>query len=157
MRCNAFHVVLLIVLACTSGCAPQVQWHGYLFDPVHNDARQRGAPTLVYFRSWYLPECTEFENKVLTDADVIAATRTCRNANIDFDWNKTLGEKWGVRQAPAVVLLNAKGELLSMLQGTITARALTAMLEVNLGLAAPKEATSQPAAPLREDLASQPE
>ena len=145
MRCERFlPVVCLLILGFSSGCASQVQWHGYLFEPVHDDARERGLPTMVYLRSWYLPECARFENEVLTDPTVIAATRGYRNANIDFDWNKALAEGWGVEQSPAVVLLDTSGQVLSILQGPIQAAPLQEALVANDPAAVPAP-TSAPA------------
>ncbi len=141
---------LLLLFSCLiaplAGCANQVHWNGYLFDPVHQDARRAGLPTMVYLRSWYLPECTEFENEALKDPEVIAATRGYRCANVDYDWNKAKAEEWGVRRAPAIVLLDPDGKVLSMLQGQISAEALRTTLAIN-NQPPTTQSTSVPAQP----------
>ena len=91
-----------------------------MFDPVFRDAQRDGRITFVYLRNWYLPACTEFENKVLHDADVVLATEPLYCAMLEFDYATSLAQRWALDASPAIVLVDPRGNVLSRLTPPIS-------------------------------------
>jgi len=108
----------------TSGCSAGIRWQGYVFDPVYAKSRAENKLTFVYFRNWYAVECTEFEENVLKQPVVLEATPDLACVKLDFDWDRPLAEKWGVRQAPAFVIVDPAGRVLARGEGDISLEAL---------------------------------
>ena len=108
----------------TAGCSAGIRWQGYVFDPVYAKSRAENKLTFVYFRNWYAIECTEFEENVLKQPVVLEATADLACVPLDFDWDRPLADKWGIRQAPAFVIVDPAGRILARREGAISLEAL---------------------------------
>lgn len=104
----------------TAGCATAIRWEGPTFSEAQSRARERGELTFVYFRSWYLVECTDFEDRVLKAPDVVAACRDMTCVVLDYDWDKPLARQWSLDAPPAFALVSPDGELLAKQHAPIT-------------------------------------
>lgn len=115
-------LVLLGLVGVGAGCAPQMQWRGFAFEPVYTESRRQSKLTLVFLRNWYSIECTEFEEQVLSDPDVIAAARmiNCVKVEESTPVDSALALAWGVDVTPGVVIIAPDGKVLAALQGEIT-------------------------------------
>lgn len=118
-------------------------WELRKFEDAHELARQQGKLTFVYFRSWYLVDCTNFEENVLKTPQVLLQTRGLVCVPLDFDWDQPLAQKWGLTQVPAFALVSPSGEILVRQQTPITREDfLSAIREAKAQMAA----TTQPIA-----------
>lgn len=121
-------IALLAFAALCAGCAPEIRWRGLLYDAVHADARRDGRPTFTYLRAWYLPACTRFEDTILKDPEIVAASDGFYAALIEFDSARHLTDQWGVQRPPAVVILDPESNVLAKLEGDISKAALLAAM-----------------------------
>lgn len=134
--------LLALAVATQAGCAPGVAWRNYVYEPVRADAARDGKPILVYFRHWAFVECTKFEEAVLKDQRVLAATRDFYCVALQIDWDRALAEKWGISDPPGVVLLSPDERVLAHLSGQISVDRLLTSLNYARN---PSGSASQPA------------
>ncbi len=124
---------LCVLLACGAGlgggCARGVHWRIGTFEEAHREAQRTDQLTLVYFRSWYLVECTEFEERVLRDPAVLAESDRMVCVPLDFDWDRRLAERWELEDVPAVAVVGPHGEVLAKHGGPLTKTELLALIE----------------------------
>lgn len=131
---------LVFALAGLTGCSGTIRWRSYHeFEPVLEESRQAGKATFVYLRSWYLVQCTKFEDEVLRDPAVVKATQPMNCIMLDFDNSSRLTRAWGLTEAPAFVVFGPEGALRGSGSGRISRESLLAALR---GAAQP--AASQP-------------
>jgi thioredoxin-like negative regulator of GroEL len=97
----------------STGCNQNVRWEGPTYQDAQVLSQSRNQPTLIYFRSWYLVECTDFEEQVLRNPAVLAETRTMVCVVLDFDWDQSLARQWQLNVVPAIAILSPSGELLA--------------------------------------------
>lgn len=118
--------VFALTLAATwvCGCAEGVRWEIGPYPEIHRRAAAADQLTFVYFRSWYLVECTQFEEQVLKDPEVLAELRPFVAVPLDFDYDQPLATKWGIDDRPAYVIVTPEGAVLSRNQIPITKREL---------------------------------
>jgi hypothetical protein len=95
-----------------------------VFDPVYAKSRAENKLTFVYFRNWYATGCTEFEENVLKQPPVLHATTDLACVPLDFDWDRPLAERWGIRQTPAFVIVDPEGRVLARGEGDISLETL---------------------------------
>jgi hypothetical protein len=76
--------------------------------------------TFVYFRNWYLKECTDFEEQVLKSPDVLAETQDLACVPLYFDYDRKLAESWGLDAPPAYVIVSPDGTILGKGRSPIT-------------------------------------
>ena len=110
----------LAVLPLLAGCNGGVRWEGPTFPDAQAAARRANKLTFVYFRSWYLVECTDFEEKVLKDPQVLAETRTMVCVALDFDWDRPLALQWQLNAVPAFAIAAPGGKVLARQRAPIT-------------------------------------
>lgn len=91
---------------------------------MHTLARAQGRLTLVYFRSWALVECTDFEDHILKSKPVLEATAEMYCVVLEFAPDAELAQKWGLTAPPAVAILDPRGNVLARVQGRISRAAL---------------------------------
>jgi len=138
-------VAVLLALLLT-GCKAGVRWDLVPYPEAQAKARAAGQATFVYFRSWYLVECTEFEEKILKDPDVLAETRDMVCVPLDFRWDRPLARKWGLTRVPALAITAPDGELLARQQAPITREELLAALRAaKQTMARPRPSATPPA------------
>jgi len=119
-----------VLVACgAAGCAPGIAWRDYTFDRVYEASEREGKLTFVYFRHWAVVECTEFEERVLKQPNVRAATEGLNCVPLDVILDRNLAESWHVTTVPAVVILGPAKHVLAMREGKITAEQLLADIE----------------------------
>lgn len=135
---------LVALLCALLGCAPGVQWRGYIYEPVYSDARRDQKITLAYFRHWSVVACTDFEEKVLKNPAVLAATRAFYCVALDILIDDELATSWSVREPPGVVLIAPDGRVLETLTGRITADQLLMALTRARSVAASSSAPATP-------------
>lgn len=92
------------------------------------ESRKAGKPTFVYLRSWYLVQCTRFEDEVLRDPAVVKATQPMNCVMLDFDNSSRLTRAWGLSEAPAFAVIGPDGATRAKGAGRITRDALLAAL-----------------------------
>lgn len=120
---RAGHLVgmaLLGALTGVAGCQPAIRWRLGTFEDAHQQARRARQLTFVYFRSWYRVECTDFEDHVLSDPDVRRATLDMVCVPLDFEWDRSLAQRWGIDAVPACVVVAPDGTVLAQNQAPIT-------------------------------------
>ena len=119
-------VALGLLLLAAGGCHPGVAWEFRSFEDAHELAQKRGRLTFVYFRSWYLVDCTNFEENVLRVPEVLLQTRGMVCVPLDFDWDQPLAQRWGLTKVPAFTLVGPDGDVLIRKQAPITREELLA-------------------------------
>ena len=154
MRAGAGRFCLLLVPAIwLCGCTEGIRWKGPTFADAFPLAQAGHKLTFVYFRSWYLVECTHFEEEVLKNSAVLAETQSMVCVPLDFDNDRLfvrppLTEKWGITKVPAVVIVTPEGDVLARGQAPITVQALLGMIrDAKVAFAAGVTPATQPAAP----------
>lgn len=96
-----------------------MQWRGFAYEPVFMESRRDAKLTLVFLRNWYSVECTEFEEQVLGDPQVIAATRGlyCVKVEESTPVDRALALAWGIDATPAIVIVTPDSKVLVRMQG----------------------------------------
>jgi thiol:disulfide interchange protein len=117
------------MLALNAGCSPGIAWRAFAYDTKPSDPARAGKVVLVYFRHWAVVQCTEFEEKVLKDPAVLAATSDLYCIVLDYRVDKKRADQWGVTQPPGIALLGPDGRLLDRSSGMISAAALADMID----------------------------
>lgn len=102
-------------------------WRSLSYDPAVL-RRDPKTPGFVYFRSWYDPACTRFEDQVLLQPAVLSATKPFHCIALDFASDEKLAASWGLTQAPAYAIVTPGGTVLARGQGAITATELISAL-----------------------------
>jgi hypothetical protein len=118
--CAVGQVLALAVALGLAGCNGGIHWQGPMFADAYAAARRAHKLTFVYFRSWYLVECTDFEEKVLKNPEVLAETRSMVCCVLDFDWDRPLAQQWRLKSVPAFAIVAPSGELLARQAAPIT-------------------------------------
>lgn len=118
--------VALSALPHWVGCTPQIHWQVDPYDRVHGPTRQTGQLTFVYFRAWYLIECTQFEDTVLRDPAVVEAVSNMACCMLNFDWDRSLAEAWSLSRPPAYAVTAPDGRVLVAGEGNVSKEALLA-------------------------------
>jgi thioredoxin-like negative regulator of GroEL len=77
------------------------------------------APILLYFTAPWCGFCKQMERTTLADAEVRAQVARLRAHKIEFDEQRGLVERFGVRGIPAFVLTNDRGEVVDRLTGAV--------------------------------------
>lgn len=136
--------LLLMALAGVTGCDHGVQWELRSFEDAQDLARKSGKLTFVYFRSWYLVDCTNFEENVLKNPEVLLLTRGMVCVPLDFDWDQPLAHQWNLQRVPAFAIIAPSGDVLARQQAPLTLKDLLAAFhQATSGVAS----TTQPALP----------
>lgn len=122
-RLAAAAIIAGIAGICSLGCSPGIRWRGANYPSVHLESVRDHKLTLVYFRNWATIECTDFEENVLKRPEVREALRPdgpfyC--VPLEFHWDRSLAEQFGVEAPPGVVIVDDDGRVLSRLAGKIT-------------------------------------
>jgi hypothetical protein len=118
-RAGVGALALLVAIGLV-GCNGGIHWQGPTFADGQALARRSNKLTFVYFRSWYLVECTDFEEKILKDPEVLAETRGLVCVVLDFDWDRPLAQQWHLKTVPAFAMVAPSGELLGAQCAPIT-------------------------------------
>jgi thioredoxin-like negative regulator of GroEL len=113
-------VSLFASLLTLAGCNGGVHWEGPTFQDAQALGRNRNRPIFVYFRSWYLVECTQFEEQVLKNPEILAETRGMVCVPLDFDRDRPLAQQWGIKTVPAFVIVAPGGQVLARQEARIT-------------------------------------
>jgi hypothetical protein len=127
-----------------SGCRTAVNWHLGSFDDAHSVAVKRGRNTFVYFRSWYSVDCTQFEDQVLSNPRVLEKLDAFVCVPLEYDWDKSLAERWGLRRTPATAIVDVNRQLVAKTEGTVSVQQMLDQLALAPPASAPA-ATSRPA------------
>jgi len=110
--CAGTGALTFLVALGLAGCNGGIHWQGPSFAEAGALARRANKLTFVYFRSWYLVECTDFEEKILKNPEVLAEARGMVCAVLDFDWDRPLAQQWHLKTVPALAIVAPSGELL---------------------------------------------
>ncbi len=113
-------MLALLVTLGLAGCNSGIHWQGPTFTDAYSAARRAHKLTFVYFRSWYLVECTDFEEKVLKNPEVLTETRNMVCCVLDFDWDRPLAQQWRLKSVPAFAIVAPTGELLARQAAPLT-------------------------------------
>lgn len=116
-------------LCVLTGCSEGVAWRLGRFEDVFPQARDSGKPAFVYFRNWYSVECTRFEENVLKQPAILAESAAFFCIPLDFDYDRSWAERWGVRRSPAYVILDRDQHVLGRGEGEIGAEELLAAMQ----------------------------
>ncbi len=116
--------LLTLLAGCSEGVhwpgVTSIRWHGPTYQDAHAVAQREHKLTFVYFRNWYLKDCTEFEEHMLGDLEVVGETRSLICTVLDFDWDRPLAEKWGIKMVPGFVITTPDDEVLVKQQRPIS-------------------------------------
>lgn len=116
-KCWAVPTLLFLTIV---GCAPGIEWRDFKYEPVRDLAQRDQRLMFVYFRHWAAVACTKFEDEILKDPAVLAESRAFYCVPLAFDWDRTLAEKFGVREIPGVAIVDPAGRVITRLQGVIS-------------------------------------
>lgn len=114
---TAAFVCALVLLP---GCARGVRWELGRYEEVHRQAQAADQLTFAYFRNWYSVACTNFEEQILKDPDVLTLTDTMVCVPLDFDYDRSLARNWGVDRVPAFVIVAPDGRVRAWGQAPLT-------------------------------------
>jgi hypothetical protein len=119
--CAALLTVALGVAGTfAAGCSPGIRWRGYTFEHVYADSQRDQKLTLVYFRHWSVIACTDFEENVLKNPEVLEATKDLYCVPLDFRWDRPLADQWNIELPPGIVILAPDERVLASLYGEIS-------------------------------------
>jgi thioredoxin 1 len=107
--------VLLVMLAAAGATIP---WETNL-DRARDTARQTQQPLLVEFWAVWCPGCEEMDRDVYADERVAQAMRKVTPARIDIDRDPLLARRYEVTATPTLVLMDAYGNELFRVTGTL--------------------------------------
>lgn len=124
--------ILLAAVGCGGG--PGVRWQGPSYRDAEAVAERTGQLVFVYFRSWYMVDCTKFEEQILKDSEVLAETQDLVCVALDFDYDRALARQWQLDDRPAYVIVDPDEQVLARDQTPITRE------ELLRGMRAAKEA-----------------
>lgn len=120
------HAALAVLLASLARAeAPADPWQTRL--PAFSAEaapRADAVPILLYFTAPWCGFCKQMERGALADAEVRAQVGRLRAHKIDFDAERGLVERFGVRGIPALVLTNERGEVIDRLTGAVSKETL---------------------------------
>jgi len=143
-------------LSCVllAGCNGGIHWEGPSYSDASATARRTNKLTFVYFRSWYLVECTNFEEQILKQPDILAETRSVVCVVLDYDWDRPLAQKWGLKTVPAFAIVAPDGNVLVRQAAPITHDdLLRAIRSAKKGATGP---ATQPAVPAKPPASPKP-
>lgn len=104
-----------------------VQWTRPLADALRR-ARESGRQVMLYFTIPSLDLCRQFEEGVLADPNVVAATRPFLCVRLDATAEENLVKRYDVRGAPTVLILDSKGDEIARVSGMTEPATMTATL-----------------------------
>ncbi len=146
--------VLLVAVAVAGigGCGEGVRWELAGFLEVHSRAAANDRLTFVYFRNWYRKECTDFEESVLKDPEVLRETSHFACVPLEFQrGDRELGQRWGVTATPAFAVIAPDGRVLAYSNPPITKeQLLEALRAARRQFAELKQGRAPPAPPEKE-------
>lgn len=120
--------LLLAVISAGACSSSGIPWRIKLYRDTQQDARRDNKLTFVYFRNWYSVECTDFEERVLKDPEVVAEARKMVCTKLEYDWYEELARSWGLSEVPAFAIIAPDGRVMASAQGLTTrAEVLQAM------------------------------
>lgn len=135
---------LTLALSLT-GCQPGIHWSLGRFEDVHPRAVRDNRLTFVYFRDWWSQDCTDFEENVLKQSAVLAATTDMVCIPLDFSWDARRAADWGIDRTPGFVIVDPAGNVLEMGAGpTNTEELLAAIARAKGRLAGQPQAPPTP-------------
>lgn len=114
----------LMALCGALGCNPGINWQLGSFEDVRRQNRDVDKLIFVYFRNWYMVECTQFEDRVLSSPEVLEQTNDMINIPLNYDWDQSLADRWGLDTAPAFVILDPQEQVLERGSGDVTKKEL---------------------------------
>jgi hypothetical protein len=125
--------------AALAGCQPGVRWRLGFVEDALAAGRAEHKLTFVYFRNWYSVECTDFEEHVLQEPRVLAATAgmVCVPLELNVAADRHLAESWGIKEAPGFAIVDPTGAVLETGSKNITVESLLAAMQRASGRAAP--------------------
>ncbi len=104
---------MLLSVVLVAGCNHGVRWEFGSYADAHRVAGASNRVTFVYFRNWYSVECTNFEEQVLKDPEVLAETNDMVCVPLELDWDRPLAQQWQLTAAPAFVIVAPDGNVLA--------------------------------------------
>jgi hypothetical protein len=116
-------MALSLLMLCATGCAPSINWQVGWYHDIHPQAAAAEKLTFVYFKSYFVPECTPFEEEQLKNPDVL------NELNADDEivcipltdhWNAELIAAWRIERLPAYVIVAPEGDVLARNSWPIT-------------------------------------
>jgi hypothetical protein len=144
---DGVRTIARLALLCLplAGCAPAVPWQFGRYEDVQRRSADANQLFFVYFRNWYLKECTDFEENVLKQPEVLRELRSMICTPLDFDWDRARADRWGVSAVPACVIVAPDGAVLAVEQTPIIAEQLLSTLRsVKADFAAGAETKAEP-------------
>lgn len=122
-------LTLALLAMFLAGCQT-IQWRHFDFETTYREAQRDDKLTFVFFRAWYLVASGEFEQDVLNDPAIIAATQDYYCAKVEFSTaiDRPLALMWGIDEPPAVAIVAPNRDVLLTMQGTIDRDELLAAL-----------------------------
>jgi hypothetical protein len=133
--------LFFLLLSLVAGCGGSgVRWRVGLYRDNYDYAQREQKLSLVYFRNWYSVDCTNFEERVLKDPEVVAETRDMVCTLLEYGWYKDFAGKWGLTEVPAFAIVSPDGEVIARGQGAITRAELLDALRQAKGTMTPESA-----------------
>jgi hypothetical protein len=111
-------------LLLLTGCGGGIHWRFVALDDALATARAQNKLAFVYFRTFWSVPCTEFENQVLLRDPVLAETRDMVCVPLNYDLDRPIAERWGLREVPSFAIVAPDQTVLASGAGRISETAL---------------------------------
>jgi len=117
LRTLARSLPALLLPAAIGGCG------GIIWSPdlagAQRQAAQDGSFVLAYYFSPLSEECSQMEQTVFTNEDVVATMKGVLPVRLDAFWNREWADALGIRTIPTFVLYGPDGQILNIRRGVM--------------------------------------
>jgi len=116
-RCRVRFVSGSVVACLSAGCGGIV-WQADLGGAQRQAARD-GSLVLAYYSSPFNADCSQMEQTVFNNGDVIETMRGVLPVQLDALWHRKWAESLGIRTIPTFVLYGPDGQILNIRRGAM--------------------------------------
>lgn len=125
---------LLLLSACHKASEPGIAWFNGSVDAAFKKAKDENKPLFFYWGAVWCPPCEEVRNTVFKSKQFIALSRLFIPVYLDGDTDRAqaIGEKFGVKGYPTMIVFNPAGEEVNRIPGGIDISRYNSILELSL-------------------------
>lgn len=140
-----FVAALLVAVGCgkreaevkpvETEAAHGIEWYAGSVDQAFEEARSRNLPIFLYWGAEWCPPCHEIKATVFRSREFIERSRLFVPVYLDGDAEnaQAIGERFGVRGYPTMIVFSPAGEEITRIPGGIDIQAYANVLDLALG------------------------